>query len=94
MNMTDLFLDALKRSSISVLDADAGLVVQCFDLDELTEFSKAQKALGYDLPLVWLVPCEEGLPQADRLRTLKGLATHTAVGCGCHHIAHVHSNGL
>jgi hypothetical protein len=81
MNMTDLFLELLKGSRITKHAANAGLVVQCFDLDELVEFSKVQRALGYDVPLVWLVACEDGFPQPDKLRILKGLASHTAVGC-------------
>lgn len=81
LDMPQIFLEDLKNSGISMEEANAGVVLQCFDLDALEAFSKLQKAAGYDLPLVWLVECAHGLPSDAELRRLQGLATYTAVGC-------------
>jgi hypothetical protein len=78
--MTEMFLDEVRNAGISVDQANAGLVVQCFSLDTLEEFAAVQRVRGYDIPLVWLVACESGLPNVMHLTRLRSLATHTAVG--------------
>lgn len=85
MNMSMLFLDALESTGVSVEQANAGVVVQCFDLDALKEFASVQANRGYDMPLVWLVSCDMGLPSSEDLTALSELATLTAVACApCH----------
>lgn len=81
MNMPELFLDALARSPISKAQAEASVVLQCFSYTGLQSFSAVQKRRGYDLPLVWLVGCEDGLPSTAQLRALSRLATHVGIGC-------------
>ena len=50
--MPEIFLNDLGKSGIPVADANAGVVLQCFDLTALEAFSKLQRSRGYDLPLV------------------------------------------
>ena len=81
INMTEVYLDAVVKAGISMLLAHDKLVVQCFSLPALEDFAAAQAARGFDIPLVWLVECEAGLPEQRDLERLARLATYTAVGC-------------
>ena len=66
MNMSEMFLDAVQQAGITPELADAGLVLQCFSLPALEEFAAAQRARGFDIPLVWLVACEKRLARRGR----------------------------
>ena len=79
--MSTAFLDAVEAAGVSAEIANAGLVVQCFDLEALKTFAAVQAQRGFDIPLVWLVSCAQGLPNTDLLVTLSKLATYTAVAC-------------
>ena len=79
--MSEMFLDAVQQAGIAPELANAGLVLQCFSLPALEEFAAVQRARGFDIPLVWLVACESGLPGEDELQRLQSLATYTGVGC-------------
>lgn len=81
MNLTEMFLDSLESADISPELANAAIVLQCFSLDAIVEFAAVQRQRGYDIPLVWLVECEHGLPGEDELQRLQGLATYVGVGC-------------
>jgi hypothetical protein len=85
INMTEIYLDAMVAAGITPVQAHTGLVVQCFSLPALEEFAAAQRQRSFDIPLVWLVPCEAGLPGEDDVRRLQKLASHTAVGYATEH---------
>ena len=56
------------------------LVVQCFDLEALRQFSSIMRQAKYDIPLVLLVDCADGLPDVDTMQQLKSLASEVGVG--------------
>jgi hypothetical protein len=61
------------------------LVIQCFDLNGLKTFSEYMRKEGYDIPMVLLVECSQGLPDLDTMEQLKGLASEAGVGCAVSH---------
>jgi hypothetical protein len=81
MNMSEMLMDDIEAAGISVEEANGGLVIQCFSLTALAEFSGVMRERGYDIPLVWLVDCKQGLPDESELKNLSKLASRVGVGC-------------
>ena len=61
-------------------EAARDLVVQCFDLDTLQQFSRLMRQAQYDIPLVLLVDCNQGLPSESTMKKLKSLSSDAGIG--------------
>jgi hypothetical protein len=61
-------------------DEAKDLVIQCFDLNGLKQFSVYMRQAGYDIPMVLLVECSQGLPDLNTMEQLKALSTEAGIG--------------
>lgn len=78
--MPKLLMQEIQQAGVTAAEA-RNLVVQCFDLEALEKFSAYMKEAQYDIPLLLLVECEQGLPNKDTMLKLKALASEAGIGC-------------
>jgi hypothetical protein len=81
MDMVAMLLDAIAAAGLTRQQAEATLAVQCFDADALAAMSRAMRRRGLELPLVWLLECEDGLPALYAVQRLQELSRVVAVAC-------------
>eukprot|EP00892_Ulva_mutabilis_P012686 jgi/Ulvmu1/9790/UM056_0030.1 len=79
MNLPEMMMDAIVEAGITSGEASK-LVIQCFSFDGLKQFSKLMKSRGYDIPMVLLRECQDGLPDEDMLKELSALSSNVGVG--------------
>lgn len=78
--MPKLLMQEIQQAGVTPAEAK-DLVVQCFDLDTLQQFSQYMKQAHYDIPLILLVDCKDGLPGTATMRKLKALSAEAGIGC-------------
>lgn len=80
MNLPQMMMDAILAAGITRPESSK-LVIQCFSFDGLKQFSKIMREKQYDIPLVLLRSCQDGLPEDSKLKELAGLSSNVGVGC-------------
>jgi hypothetical protein len=80
-DIPEMLINEIKKAGITPKEAHDWLVVQCFDLYTLEQFSKHMQRSHYDIPLVLLADCKAGLPGTAAMQKLSSLASQGGVGC-------------
>lgn len=80
MNLPQMMMDAILAAGITRPESSK-LVIQCFSFDALKQFSDIMRENQYDIPLVLLRSCQDGLPEESELQELTRLSTNVGVGC-------------
>lgn len=81
MNLPEMMMGEILEAGIT-RDEASQLVIQCFSFDGLKQFAEIMHLHGYDIPLVLLRSCQDGLPDKAMLEELTSLASNVGVGCG------------
>lgn len=80
MNLPEMMMDAILDAGITRSEASK-LVIQCFNFDGLAQFSTLMRKHNYDIPMVLLRSCQDGLPDREMLKNLTSLSSNVGVGC-------------